>query len=225
MDHRTASDLFQDVRHHPLGLASHLRCGRHDGPQAELQPMHGIQAPPDGAQRQPGFLPQDRNQADDVDPQALLAHHHAVQLRFGNTAASAAGTGAGQVNVLGYLRRNLRQVDHLPSALGPTPRQLGPAVGTLLHHMLHSVGMRHTGSGKAVRSGFARFLGLGWLPVCFGFQTGHPAGALGFGLPFQLGNAFLQPLNAGLLSDDDANQNIPVGSPEIDFGIHPSYMT
>ena len=28
-----------------------------------------------------------------VDPQALLAHHHAVQLRFGNTAASAAGTG------------------------------------------------------------------------------------------------------------------------------------
>ena len=66
---------------------------------------------------------------------------------------------------------------------------------------------------------------MGWLPVCFGFQTGHPAGAFGFGLPFQLGNAFLQPLNAGLLSDDDANQNIPVGSPEIDFGIQPSYMT
>ncbi len=73
---------------------------------------------------------------------------------------------------------------------------------------------------------------MDWLPVCFGFQTGHPAGAFGFGLPFQLGNAFLQPLNAflqplndGLLSDDDANQNIPVGSPEIDFGIQPSYMT
>ena len=78
--------------------------------------------------------------------------------------------------------------------------------------MLHAVGGRHAGSGKAVRSGFARFLGTCWLPVCFGFQTGH----FGFGLPFQLGNAFLQPLNDGLLSDDDANQNIPVGSPEIE---------
>ena len=127
--------------------------------------------------------------------------------------------------MLGYLRRNLGQVDDLPSALGPASRQVGPAVGTLLHHMLHSVGGRHAGSGKAVRPGFARLLGTCWLPVRFGLQTGHPAGALGFGLAFQLGNAFLQPLDDGLLSDYDANQDIPVGGPEIDFGIHPSYMT
>ena len=131
------------------------------------------------------------------------------QLRLGNTAASAAGTGVGHVNVLGYLSRSLRQVDQLPSALGPTPKQLGPAVGTVLQSVLHSVGGRHARSGKAVAARLAWTFGLGWLPVAFGFQTRHPAGACGFGLPFQLGNPFLQPFNDRLLPDDDANENIP----------------
>ena len=225
VDHRAASDTLQYARQFGLRFASHFACGIYDGAQAEAQPMHGVQVPLDGAQRQPSLLPQGRNQADDVDPQTLLAHHHAVQLRFGATAASALWTGAGQVNVLGYLRRNLGQVDHLPSALGPASRQVGPAVGTLLHRMLHSVGGRHPASGKAVRSGFAWPLGTCWLPVRFGLQTGHPAGAAGFGLAFQLGNPLLQPLDDGLLADYDANQDISVGGPEIDFSIHPSYMT
>ncbi len=67
--------------------------------------------------------------------------------------------------------------------------------------------------------------GLGWLPVGFGLQTRHPPGTAGFGLPFQLGNPFLQPFDDGLLPDDDANEDIAMGSLEIGFGIHPSYMT
>ncbi len=115
---------------------------------------------------QPSLLPQGGNQADDVDAEPLPTQRHAVLSRWGQTAASAPGTGAGQVDVLGYLRRNLGQLDDLPSALGPTPRQLGSTVGTLLHRMLHL---------------------LGWLPVDFGLQTRHPPGTAGFGLPCQLG--------------------------------------
>ena len=33
--------------------------------------MHGVQVPLDGAERQPGLLPQGGNQADQVDPQTL----------------------------------------------------------------------------------------------------------------------------------------------------------
>ena len=145
--------------------------------------------------------------------------------RWGQTAAAASWTIPGDVDVLGYLRRNLGQLDDLPSALGPTPRQLGSTVGTLLYHMLHPLGGRHASLGKAVATRLAWTFGLGWLPVDFGLQTRHPPGTAGFGLPFQLGNPLLQPVDADLLPDDDANEDIAMGSPEIGFGIRASYMT
>ena len=71
-----------------------------------------------------------------------------------------------------------------------------------------------------------------WLPVPFGLQTGHPARAFGFGPPFQLGNPLFQALDDRLLPDDpvpllddQGNQSIPVGSPEIDSCFHSRYMT
>ena len=120
-------------------------------------------------------LPQGDDQADQVDPQPLLTHDHAVQLRRWHTAASAKGAGAGHIDMLGYFYRNLGQVNHFPSALGPTTGQLGAAVGTLLYYMLHPLGGRHAGAGKAVRPGLAWFLGLGRPLTGFGLQTGHPA--------------------------------------------------
>ena len=172
-----------------------------------------------------GLLPQGGNQADYVDAKMLPTQRHAVLLRWGQTAPSAPGTGAGDVDVPGYLHRNLGQVDDLPSALGPTPRQLGSTVGTLLYHMLHPLGGRHANLGKAVATRLAWTFGLGWLPVGFGLQTRHPPGTVGFGLPFQLGNPLLQPFDDDLLPDDDANEDIAMVSPEIGFGIHASYMT
>ena len=71
----------------------------------------------------------------------------------------------------------------------------------------------------------ARLLGLVRFPVTFGLQTGHTAGAARFAAAFQLGNPFLQLINDGLLADDDADENIPVGSPEINFPVHPIHMT
>ena len=225
MDHRTASDPFHYVGHHPLGLASRPLGCIHDGTQAETQPMDSVQVPLDGAERQPGFLPQVDDQADQVDPQTLLAHHHAVQLRRWHTAASAKGAGAGHIDMLGYLHRNLGQVNHFPSALGPAAGQLGAAVGTLLYHMLHPLGGRHAGAGKAMGPRLAWFLGLGRPLLGFGLQTGHPTGAARFVPPFQLGNPFLQALDDGLLPHNDGNQQIPVGSAEVDFPIHSRYMT
>ena len=154
----------------------------------------------DGAEGQPGLLPKRGNQAHYVDPQTLPPHHHTVQLRRWHTAVLTARAGAGDVSVLSNLHRNLGQVNYFPSALGPATGQL--TVGTAL----------------------ARPFGLGRFPVGFGLQTGHPTRAPGFGRPFQLGNPFLQPLDDDLLPDDDGDEDIPVGSGEVDFPIHIRYM-
>ena len=187
--------------------------------------MHGVQIPLDGAPRQPGLLPQGGNQAEQVDPQPLLAQRRTVRLRRGNAAPSAKGTAAGYVDVPGNLYRNLGPVNDLPSAMGPTPRQLAATAGTLLYHVLHPLGGRHAGPGKAVAARLAWPLGLGRFPVGFELQTRHPPGTAGFGLPFQLGNPFLQPPDGGLLPDDDPDPDIPVGDGEVNFRFHPSYMT
>ncbi len=187
--------------------------------------MHGAQIPLDAAPGQPNLLPQGGNQADYVDAEPLPTQRYAVLSRWGQTAPSASWTIPGDIDVLGYLHRNLGQVDDLSSALGPTPRQLGSTVGTLLYHMLHLLGGHHAGPGKAVATRLAWTFGPGWLPVDFGLQTRHPPGTAGFGLPCQLGNPLLQPFDADLLPDDDANEDIAMGGPEIDFGIHASYMT
>ena len=127
--------------------------------------------------------------------------------------------------MLSYLHRNLGQVDDFPCPLGPTAGQLGSTVGTLFHHMLHSLGRRRAGPGKAVGSRLAWLLGSIRLPLGFGLQTGHPSRNPGFGPPFQLGNPFLQVLDDGLLPNDDPNQNIPVGGGEVDFMLHDPNLT
>ncbi len=224
-DHRTASDPFHDVGHDRLGSVGHPWCGGHDGAHAETPTMHRSQVPLDGTEGQPGLFPQRGNQADQVDPQALLAQHHLVQLRRGNPPPLALGAGAGDIGVLGYLHRNLGQLDDLPSALGPAAGQLDPTIGTPLQRVLHTLVGRHSGSGKARATGLARLPGSIRLPVAFGLQAGHPSRTAGLALALQLGDPLLQAFNDGLLSDDDADEHIPVGSPEINFTVHPSYMT
>ena len=83
----------------------------------------------------------------------------------------------------------------------------------------------HAHAGKAVGARLTGLLGRSRFPVGFGFEAGHPTGTAGFGLPFQLRNPFLQPFDAGLLPDDDANEHIPVGSGEVDFPFHTRYVT
>ena len=80
MDHWTASDPFHYIGHHNVSLLSHPLRGVRDGPRTEAQPMHGAQIPLDGAEGQPGLLPQGGNQAHYIDPQTLLPQRHAVQL-------------------------------------------------------------------------------------------------------------------------------------------------
>ncbi len=145
--------------------------------------MDGAQIPLDGANGQSGLLPQRGDQADQVDTQALLAQHHAIQLRGGNAAAAASRTIPGDVDVLGNFRRNLGQVDDLPRALGPATGQLRSAVGTVVHHMLHPTGGRHATAGKAVGPGLAWRFGLGRFLAGFGFETRHPRAPPGLARP------------------------------------------
>ena len=186
--------------------------------------MDDAQIPPDYANGQPGLFPEHGNQADQIDPQTLLPHHHTIQLRRRYAAASAPRASAGDIDVLGNLRRDYRQVDDLPSALRPAAVQPGFAVGTALHHVRYPPGGCHPGAGKAVGPRLAGWFGLGRLPLCFGFQTRHPAGARWFGLAFQLGNALLQPFNDRLLSDDDSNENVAVSVLQVNFRTHTYYM-
>ena len=232
MDHWAGADLGQNPVHCGLGLLRGAMHRRHDCSQAEAQPMDGAQIPLDDGDGQSGLLSERGNQTDQVDTHALLAHHHAVHLCRGNAAASAPRTIPGDVDVLGNFRRNLGQVDDLPRALGPATGQQRSAVGTVVHHMLHPTGGCHATAGKAVGPGLAWRFGLGRFLAGFGFDTGHPPGATGFGPPFQLSNPLLQALDDGLLSGydgllpyDDGDEHIAVSSGQVDFRIHTRYMT
>ena len=103
-------------------------------------------------------------------------------------------------------------------------RHLGP--------LIHPLGGRHAGASEAVGTTLARFPGLVWLAVSLGLQTGHPGRTVGFGPPLQLGNPLFQALDDRLLPDDQVpllddqgDQGVPVGSPELDSRFHTRYMT
>ena len=96
VDHRAGADAVQDRGHCRLGPLRRAMDGAHDGSHAAAQLMHGVQIPLDAADGQSPLFPQRGNQADQVDAQALLAQHHAVQLRWGQTAASAGWARAGR---------------------------------------------------------------------------------------------------------------------------------
>ena len=201
--------------------------GAHDGPYAEAQLMDGAQIPLDAADGQPPLFPQRGDQAEHVDAQALLAQDHAVQLGWGQTATPTPGVDPGHIDVLGDLRRNHRQLDDLPSALDPAAGQVGAAIGTVLHHVLHPVGGCHARAGEAVASLLAGLLLRRWLAARTGLEAGHSGWATRFGLAFQFGNPPLQPLNhpllfqnGGLQLGDDGDKDSAVGGGEINFSIH-----
>ena len=73
--------------------------------------MHGVQIPLDAADGQPPLFPQRGDQAEQVDAEALLAQDHAVQFRRRCAAPSARRASPSDVDVLGDLHRNHRQID------------------------------------------------------------------------------------------------------------------
>ena len=195
VDHRAAADAVQDRGHCRLGPLRRAMDGAHDGPHAEAQLMHGVQIPLDAADGQPPLFPQRGDQAEQVDAEALLTQDHAAQFRRRCAAPSARRASPSNVDVLGDLRGNHRQLDDLPSALDPAAGQVGAAIGTVLHHVLHPVGRCHARAGEAVASLLAGPL-LRWgLPGRFRLEAGHSERAARFRLAFQFGNPPLQPLN------------------------------
>ena len=149
----------------------------------------------DAADGQPPLFPQRGDQAEQVDAEALLTQDHAAQFRRRCAAPSARRASPSKVDVLGDLRGNHRQLDDLPSALDPAAGQVGAAIGTVLHHVLHPVGRCHARAGEAVASLLAGLL-LRWgLPGRFRLEAGHSERAARFRLAFQFGNPPLQPLN------------------------------
>ena len=139
VDHRAGADAVQDRGHCRLGPLRRAMDGAHDGPHAEAQLMHGVQIPLDTADGPPPLFPQRGDQAEQVDAEALLAQDHAVQFRRRCAAPSARRSSPSNVDVLGDLHRNHRQLDDFPSALDPAAGPVGAAIGTVLHHVLHPV--------------------------------------------------------------------------------------
>ena len=139
------------------------------------------------------------DQAEQVDAAALLAQDHAVQYRRRCAAPSAGRASPSNVDVLGDLHRNHRQLDDFPGALDPAAGQVGAAIGTVLHHVLHLSRGCHTRAGEAVASLLAGLL-LRWrLAARTGLEAGHSERAARFRLAFQFGNPPLQPYNHPLL--------------------------
>ena len=140
--------------------------------------------------------------------------------------------GPGDADMLGDLHRNHRQLDDFPGALDPAASQVRPAIGTVLHHVLHPMGRCHAPAGEAVASLLAGLL-LRWrLAARTGLEAGHSGRAARFRLAFQFGNPPLQPLNhpllfqnGGLQLGDDGDENIATGGGQVNFGIHSLYMT
>ena len=98
-------------------------------------------------------------------------------------------------DMFGDLHRNHRQLDDFPNALDPAAGQVGAAIGTALHHVLHPVGRCHARAGEAMASLLAGPL-LRWgLPGRFRLEAGHSERVARFRLAFQFGNPPLQPLN------------------------------
>ena len=112
--------------------------------------MHGVQIPLDAADGQAPLFPQRGDQAEQVDAETLLAQDHAVQFRRRCAAPSARRASPSNVDVLGDLHRNHRQLDDFPGALDPAAGQVGAAIGTVLHHVLHPMGGCHARAGEAV---------------------------------------------------------------------------
>ena len=100
--------------------------------------MHGAQIPqPD---RQAPFFPQ-RGDAATLTPGAGAP---VPRLPVGRgPAPSTHWAGPGDEDMLGDLHRNHRQLDDFPGALDPAASQVRPAIGTVLHHVLHPMGRCH----------------------------------------------------------------------------------
>ena len=134
--------------------------------------------------------------------------------------------------MLGDLRGNHRQLDDFPGALDPAASQVGAAIGTALHHVLHPVGGCHARATPAVASLRSGPL-LRWgLATRFRLEAGHSGRAVRFRLALQFSNPPLQPLNhpllfqnGGLQLGDDGDQEIAVGGDQVTLSIHSLYMT
>ena len=194
--------------------------GGDDGAHAEAQLVDGAQIPLDAADGQPPLLPQGGDQADQVDPQALLPQGRPVQLRLGEAVAPAEGTNPGDEDVLGDLRGDPGQVDDLPGAMGPAAGQRGPAIGAALHRVLHPVGGGHPSTGKAMGPGLPGLLGGRRFRAGPGLEAGHPRWAARFGFVLQLGDAPFQAANDRLLLDDEGDELVAAGGVQVDAGIH-----
>ena len=91
----------------------------------------------------------------------------------------------------------------------PTAAQVGPAVGTEFHSMLHPSGRSHALTGEAVAAWFSGLLFLWGLLAGGRLIPRHPKGTTALQLGFQGPNPPLQLGNDHLLLDNQRQQSFP----------------
>ena len=174
LHHRTGADLFQYRSHRRLGLPGHSLNGLDDGSHAQIQLVDRLEIPLNGPQGQASLFPQGNHQAHQVDPQALLARNHPRRASLGSRRRSHAGQMRATQDMLGHFYRNRRQLNDFSSSMYPAAVQVGPAVGTEFHGMLHPPGRSHAFTGEAVAPGLSGLLFLRWLLAGGGLIARHP---------------------------------------------------
>ena len=227
VDHRTAADAFQRFSYGRPGLLRHLMNNTDDGANAQFQLMHRPQVPLDGLYGQPAFLPQGRNQADQVDPQPLPAHGHFPEGVPGQPPFPAQRTPPGDEDVFCNFGRTHRKFDDLPGPLHPTPAQGSMAFGARLRGVDHPPGGFHPRPGEAVLTLLSRLLLLLRRLLAPGgrFMPRHPGPQLAAGQPgFQALNPLAQFGDDPLLFRDDRQQGFPARLVKVQPWFHCSFM-
>ena len=227
VDYRTAADAFQCFSYGRPGLLRHLMNNTDDGANAQFQLMHRLQVPLDGPYGQSAFLPQGRNQADQVDPQPLPTHGHFLEWVLGQPPFPAQRTPPGDEDVFCNFGRTHRKFDDLPGPLHPTPAQGSMAFGAKFRSVGHLRGGFHPQPGEALLT-----LPAGLL--CFPrpllgpggqFVARHPGSRPAAGQPgFQAFDPLAQFGDDPLLFRDNRQQGFPARLVQVQSCFHCSFM-
>ena len=102
----------------------------------------------------------------------------------------------------------------------PSAAQVGPAVGTEFHGMLHPPGRSHALTGEAVTPWFSGFLFLWGLLAGGRLIPRHPKGTRALQMGFQGPNQQLQLGNDHLLLGNQCQQSFPTRQFQVQLGVH-----
>ena len=147
VDDRTAPDCVLERRDHRRRPRRHLLDGPDQRAHAQVQPRQRPEQALDQGKRQPGFLPQDGDQAYPPIPQAALAGHDPGQLWGRCAASSTIRATAFEIGMRSDHHWGQGQLDDFPGPFDRAPGQRRGAIRTGGQGMNLTCGRLHPAPG------------------------------------------------------------------------------